>query len=77
MNTTTGAELAVIVAMVGGVVILTLGTLTSILFSRLGAGMKFLWMAFVLMVPVFSNVAWFAIGRPGAARRPAGNQRAW
>lgn len=72
MNTA-GAELAGIAILVGGVVFLTIGTLVSILGSRLGGGMKFLWVVLVLAAPLFGCLAWFAIGRRDAARRASFN----
>lgn len=59
----------VLVAVVGSLLVLTIGALVSILRSRLGGGMKFLWVVLVLAAPLLGSLAWFAIGRRDAERR--------
>jgi predicted Co/Zn/Cd cation transporter (cation efflux family) len=63
------ATAAVITVVVGGFLTLVIGALVSVLRSRLGGGMKFLWGVLVLATPVLGSLAWFVIGRRDAERR--------
>lgn len=64
-----GGVVLVGIAAVVGFLVLTIGALLSILGSRLGGGMKFIWVVLVFAAPFLGSLAWFVIGRRDAERR--------
>jgi membrane protein implicated in regulation of membrane protease activity len=61
-----GGVTAVALAAVLANFLLAIGALVSVLRSRLGGGMKFLWVMFVFVAPFLGSLAWFVIGRRDA-----------
>ncbi|SIO88833.1 PLDc N-terminal domain-containing protein [Nocardiopsis sp. JB363] len=45
------------------VVVLVVAAVFSVLFSRIGFGMKVVWLIFVIIAPVIGALLWFFIGR--------------
>ena len=54
-----GVFLAVALA----VVVLVVAAVFSVLFSRIGFGMKVVWLIFVVIAPVIGALLWFFVGR--------------
>lgn len=53
----------VMLAIALAVVVLVVAAVFSILFSRIGIGMKVVWFIFVIIAPIIGALLWFLVGR--------------
>ncbi|NMI00971.1 PLDc_N domain-containing protein [Pseudonocardia sp. K10HN5] len=62
-----GGALIAVTAIAGvAFVVLVVAAVISIIRSELGAGMKLVWIVFVVVAPFLGSLAWFAVGRRDA-----------
>lgn len=54
---------ALIFVVLAGMVLIFLGSLISVLRSRLSLGMKLVWFVLIFAVPLIGCVLWFLVGR--------------
>lgn len=63
--------LGTVIAVVGGVIVLAIvvlviaAVISILLYRRLTAGGKLLWILLVLYLPILGSVAWFVVGKKG------------